>query len=125
MTPLLVAMFVTTVACDVGGQLFFKLGLRGFAGNDAHRLLGKFFAKVALSPWIWAGLLTYALEFVLWIMLLAKAPLSLLFPLSSLNYCGVVLVSQLLLGERVSWRRWAAVATITAGAAIVGSDVVG
>jgi drug/metabolite transporter (DMT)-like permease len=78
---------------------------------------------VATSPLIWTGALAYALELGLWVAVLSRMRLSVVFPLASLGYCGVLFASRYVLGEPISWRRWGGVAMITAGVALVSLDM--
>jgi undecaprenyl phosphate-alpha-L-ara4N flippase subunit ArnE len=113
------ALLLGTVLCDVGGQVCFKLGVgheiapEPFKGIRAHLggLLG--------SPWIVAGLLIYVIEFTLWFAALSMTKLSVAFPFMALSYCGVVMASRFVLGERVSGRRWVATFAVAIGVALV------
>ena len=108
-------LFLATVVLDVGGQLLFKRGL----GVAEHRVGRHFWAAALTALPVLGGVACYAVEAVLWIALLAREPLSLVFPMASLSYVGVVLASRWLLSEQVSARRWAGVATITIGVVLV------
>lgn len=116
---LMFALLLGSVACDVAGQVCFKLGV----GHDPEPVSGGGIAAFALrtlrSPWVLAGLLIYAVEFVVWFAALSLAPLSLAFPFAALSYCGVVLASRWVLHEHVSARRWFATVLIAAGVAMV------
>lgn len=122
MTPFLWLLFGLSLACDVGGQLCFKHGVDGIADDTVGggRWLAAYGVAVLRAPWLWAGIAVYALELVVWLAILERAPLSLAFPIASLNYCGVTVASRFLLNERVGKRRWAGAALITLGVVIVG-----
>ncbi|TWT05636.1 EamA family transporter [Reyranella sp. CPCC 100927] len=117
MSGLAIGLFLATVVLDVVGQLLFKVGLLRLPVPAPQGL--PFFLAIALSPAIAVGVLAYALEAVLWLAALQHAPLSLLFPLASLSYCGVALAGWLVLGERVTPRRWLGTVLITLGVAVV------
>ena len=119
MTPTIIALFVLTIALDVIGQICFKLGLMRLPAKQAHDHLGVFWKRVFSSPLLWGGIASYALELGVWLAVLANAPLSLVFPLASLSYCGVVLASRFVLKETVSPRRWAGALLIAFGVALV------
>jgi len=114
---LVMILMLGSVVCDVIGQVCFKLGV----GHDHDDVRGKlaFVSAIARSPWIVAGVLTYAIEFVLWYAALTIAPLSVAFPIAALSYCGVVIASRLILAERVSPRRWAGTIAVALGVAII------
>ena len=106
-----------SVACDVVGQVSFKLGL------SVDRTIGDgvtgFLRALATSPWIGMGIAIYVLEFVLWFAALSMAYLSLAIAFAALSYCGVVLASQAILGEHVSARTWRATGMIAVGVVLV------
>lgn len=125
MTPFLWSLFGLSLGCDVGGQLCFKLGASRMGARPAGRgsIRRRFAAHVRAIlqvPWLWAGVAIYVLELAVWLAILERAPLSLAFPIASLNYCGVLLASRFLLNEQVGRRRWAGAALITLGVIIVG-----
>jgi drug/metabolite transporter (DMT)-like permease len=119
MTPAFLLLFAVTVALDVVGQLWFKLGLMRLPAKQAHDHLGMFWKRVFSSPMLWAGIAAYAIELILWLAVLSKAPLSFVFPLASLSYVGVLVASRFVLGETISRRRVAGALLITAGVALV------
>lgn len=111
MTPTIAALFAATILLDVAGQTAFKLGL---SSHD-----GPLWRKVLTNPTTLAGVAAYALEILLWLAVLSEAPLSVAFPVAALAYCGVLLTSRFVLGERVSARRWLGASVITLGVALV------
>jgi drug/metabolite transporter (DMT)-like permease len=119
MTPAIVTLFFFTIILDVVGQLCFKLGLMRLPEKQAADRLGVFWKRVFTSPLLWGGIASYAVELGLWLAVLANAPLSLVFPLASLSYCGVVLASRFVLKETVSRQRWAGAMLIALGVACV------
>lgn len=118
----LVLLLLGSVTCDVTGQVCFKLGV-GHA--DTTPGAASLVHKVLHSPWIAAGVAVYALEFVLWFAALSRTRLSIAFPFTALGYAGVVLASRLILGERISLRRWIGVGTIVIGVALVTGPQLG
>jgi drug/metabolite transporter (DMT)-like permease len=98
----------------VGGQTLWKIGL------EKHRITGLGSVLVAMmSPWIVAGIVVYALATVVWIYLLSKMPISLLYPLQSLAYVTTVFVAIYVFHEHVSVYRWIGVAIILVGAGFI------
>lgn len=69
------------------------------------------------QPLIWIGIGLWAVEVVVWIFVLQRAPLSLAYPVMTLTYVGVPLAGLALLGERLNRRQ-------TAGAVLVAAGVV-
>ena len=119
MSTALIVLFLVTVALDVAGQLWFKLGLMRLPEKQASDHIGVFWKGVFSSPLLWAGIATYVVELGLWLAVLANAPLNFVFPLASLGYVGVMLASRFVLKEVISPRRWAGALLITLGVAVV------
>jgi len=119
MTPLLILLFGLSVICDVGGQLCFKHGVNH--GGDEDLPLLRFWLSSLKNPWLLSGIAIYCVEIVTWLQILERAPLSVAFPIASLNYCGILLASRFILKETVTARRWAGAVLITLGVIIVGA----
>lgn len=121
MTLALAGWFLASILCDVAGQLCFKAGARklesaaGRSSSGALALFGE--------PRVLAGIAIYAVEIVVWIRILSLVPLSVAFPIASLNYLAITLASRLWLGEQVSAHRWAGAALVTAGVVLVAQGV--
>lgn len=114
-------LLTATVALDIVGQVFFKLGIGHDDGTSAPEgkrgIAG--FLRGLVSPWIVGGVLVYAVEFVVWFAALTRMPLNEAFPFNALGYCGVVLASRYLLHEHVSARRWFGTLMIALGVTLV------
>lgn len=115
---LILALLLGTVLCDVGGQVCFKLGVGHEASPAPAGGLRGFFGGLLVSPWIVAGILVYVVEITLWFAALSMTRLSVAFPFMALSYCGVVIASRFILGERVSLRRWLATGAVAFGVAL-------
>lgn len=116
-------LLLGSVACDVTGQVCFKLGV----GHETEGAAGapSLLHKVLHSPWIALGVTVYALEFVLWFAALSRTQLSIAFPFTALGYVGVVIASRYILNERISLRRWVGIGTIVVGVVLVTGQQLG
>lgn len=117
MTLSLMAWFALSVACDVAGQLCLKRGADALPGDaaDARQMA----LAMLCSAWIAAGVLIYVVEIFVWLRILAEVPLSIAFPIASLNFLGVTLASRVILKEAVGNRQWAGAVLITLGVIVV------
>lgn len=125
MSAVLLLLFSLSLACDIGGQLCFKLSADHKTPDSAPTESAgwrKYWIQLTRSPWLWGGVAIFVLEFIIWLQVLARAPLSLALPVASLNYCGVALASRLFLGEKVNLRRWLGIACITFGVAVAAAN---
>ena len=98
----------------VSGQTLWKVGIAHVQIKGLKSVLLAMF-----SPWVIAGIVLYVIATVVWIYLLSKMPLSLLYPLQSLAYVMAVVVAIFVFKEHVSILRWVGVAVILLGAALV------
>jgi undecaprenyl phosphate-alpha-L-ara4N flippase subunit ArnE len=105
MTLELLTLIAVSIACDVFGQTFFKLGALGIGKSGT----------VPPSLWVAIGLVVYVVEIFVWLGVLAIAPLTVAAPIASLNYIGVMLVSRWLFSERITRRQWAGAGLVMLG----------
>jgi drug/metabolite transporter (DMT)-like permease len=104
------------------GNVFLREGMRNLGPLHwtSAALLGT--AVGALGSWaVWAGILSRILFLVAYLLVLSWADYSYVTPVSSVSYAVVVLMGALILGEAVPLERWAGVALICLGVALVGS----
>jgi drug/metabolite transporter (DMT)-like permease len=74
-----------------------------------------FFKVVFSSPFLWFGLLSLILAFIIWSTILSKVDLSVAVPVASFSYILVALVSIFVLHEHVSPLRWFGICFILIG----------
>ena len=117
MTITLALWFALSVICDVSGQLCFKTG-----ANHSEQVASlSVWTKLIANPWTLAGIAIYTVELFVWLRILSMAPLSLAYPLASLNFLGVVIASRIFLHEPISKRRLLGSIFITIGVGIVAA----
>lgn len=107
-------LILTCIALDVGREVLFKMAA-GAQGDGPMP-----FVSASLS-WGAVGAMVWAAEILLWAQVLARMPLNVAFPLMSLTYAATPLAAWLIFKERISSARWAGIALVTAGAAIIGT----
>lgn len=94
-------------------QVFLKRGVSPDRGTPPAGL------ALVRSPWVLAWAASFILATGLWLISLSRMDISYAFPLLSMGYPIVAVLSMLLLKERVSLSRWIAILIITAGVAII------
>ena len=78
------------------------------------------FIKIVLvSGYLWLGLISVFLTFIIWSTLLSKIDLSVAVPIASFSYILVPLVSMIFLREQVSFLDWTGILFILIGVIIV------
>lgn len=112
----LLAAFVAMIFLTVTANLLLKSGAT-VPGASSQNLLG-------LLNWrVIAGLASFALGAVFYVLILTKLPLNVAQSFAALQFVAVVLASWLVLGEPVGGLRWAGIALIGAGILLVGMTV--
>lgn len=121
MTAEIIILILVSVACDVFGQIAFKLGADRLP-QAAIVGLPAFLGRMLGEPWLIAGIAVYVIEFIVWIRVLALVPLGVAFPIASLNILGIALASRAFLGEVITRKQWLGAFLITAGVAVVAQS---
>jgi len=110
---------IAAVGLEVLGQLCFKRGTSVVDIGLAGRGVLAYWGAILGNAWVLIGVGAYAVEIVVGLAALCLAPLSIVFPLLSLSYCGVAAGSHLFLGEKLRAQSVVAILLITLGAVLV------
>ncbi len=81
-----------------------------------------FLKTIMLSGYLWAGLLSVLLTFIIWSTVLSKIDLSIAVPLCSFSYLLIPAVSIFLLHEQIPALRWVGIMLILAGIILVSTS---
>jgi multidrug transporter EmrE-like cation transporter len=101
-----------SVLLGVMGQLLMKWGLEHPKPFWRH---GPVFVTM-LSSWpVLAGLFSYALSSIFWLLTLKRMDISVAYPMVSLGYIIVAIASYYLFNEAISGTKWTGLALILAG----------
>jgi len=110
------SLIVLNDLVDTAAQLFMKKGLL-HTGIDSVNLsnIAEFAARNASSAFLWLGILVYALNFFIWIVVLYKVDLSIAMPVGSFSYIFIPIFAILFLHEHVNMVRWIGIICIILG----------
>lgn len=102
-------------------HFLFKKSTLGFSQGQVTNFTTAvvFLKAVFFSPFLWLGLLTVAVVFILWSIVLSKIDLSVAVPIASFSYILVPLVSIIFLHEEITALRWLGVFFVLAGVVLV------
>ncbi|MGH2678528.1 MAG: EamA family transporter, partial [Actinomycetota bacterium] len=75
--------------------------------------------RVAREPFVWIGLLLFAISAAVWIVVLSRTSLSFAYPFAAITYIVIVLFDRLILKQPVPGLRWAGVLLIATGIILV------
>ena len=109
MTPFYLLIVILSESCTVAGQILFKFAM------------GEKWGKTGKSAWpvLFAGVAAMAVAFFLWLGLLPKFHLSLLYAFEALNRIVLLLSAVVFLKEKVTLQLWLGSLLILTGVWIV------
>ncbi len=122
MTDKLIGILIVVVAMAIESvaQVALKIGADGSIVADAAKrslLIGRL--PFPPSAWIALGVILYGVEIALYTLALSRLEVSTAYPLGSLCFVGVALLSRLFLGETVGRVRWLGIGCILAGTVFI------
>jgi drug/metabolite transporter (DMT)-like permease len=103
------------MASHVAGNFFMKRGIPAELAGPLDYITALF------RPWLALGVLLLIVWMLLRMALLSWADLSYVLPVTAVEYALVALAGRLYLHETITTRRWAGIALIVAGAALVSA----
>jgi multidrug transporter EmrE-like cation transporter len=102
-----------------GAQIFFKLAGNGLAGLSAAHVLSNPLVLLGNLPLL-AGYVLYGFNTIMMVLALRKGELSVLYPIISLTYVWVLILSGFLFKESINTWKIAGVMAIVAGVGVMG-----
>ena len=100
------------------GQILQKIGVSKIGVLDLTSIKDIF--KFLFNPYIFSGLFLYGIGAIIWISILSRANLSFAYPMISLSYILIILLSKFIFNEPVTAYKWAGIILITLGASLIG-----
>jgi len=94
-----------SVVLGSSGQILLKAGMQGRA----------FGISAVLSPAVFGGFALYGLAALIWLKVLTMLPLSVAYPILSLNFILIPLASSRFLGEPLSGGRMIGIVLVVSG----------
>jgi len=120
MTKILIVLILALVV-EAVGVVFLSKGLKqiGEVQSVSTREIDRIIGKGATNPSVLLGVALEAAFFGALLYLLSQRDVSLIWPLTSLGFVITAIAAKYILKEEVSALRWAGVALIVVGAALV------
>lgn len=110
-------LVVAAMGVESFAQLFLKLGALGAQPASVRSVVR--LPQLTPSAWIGFGVAAYVIEIFLYTEALRYLDVSVAFPLGSLCFVGVAVLSRLVLGESLGRMRLLGIGLILIGAALV------
>jgi drug/metabolite transporter (DMT)-like permease len=107
-------------------QYCFKKSALGHAQLEIRSFFDaiQFIQAVIPSVYLWVGLLSVIVIFIIWSTVLSRVDLSVAVPVCSFSYITVPLVSAFFFHEKVSFLRWGGIGFILIGVILVSMSSV-
>jgi len=117
-TAILIAVIVFA---DAAGDVLLTRGMKqvGEISTISPKVLLSMVRKVLTNRSFLSGILFFAVTFFSFLTVLSWADLSFVFPATSLVYVVSTLGAKFILGETVSFQRWAGILLVCLGVALV------
>ncbi|HEY4980036.1 MAG TPA: hypothetical protein VII25_12790 [Candidatus Acidoferrum sp.] len=114
-------MFAVLILGGTGGEILISIGMKatGEPENFHPMSLLRFLLKAIRSGWFWLGIPMMASSFYALLILLSWNPISLVIPISAMNYVVGALGAKYILKEDLSGMRWAGVLLVCIGVLVV------
>ena len=109
---------IISILLAVAGQLLMKRGMMAFGTFPVSQLLFKLI-PMFMNPYVFIGFVCFGLSSIFWLVVLSRLPLSLIYPMVSVAYVLVALVSFLWFKENVSAVRWIGIGVIIVGVFLI------
>jgi len=124
MTPKFIgiATLIAAMGVESFAQLFLKVGAAGgpeILRPAFRRLAYRYRPSTSATSWLVIGVLFYSLEIFLYTLVLHRLDVSIAFPMGSLCFVGVALLSRISLGESVGTVRWLGILGILLGTVLM------
>ena len=123
LTPRTFGLICIAIVLGGFGQVFLKWGLPpgSIAGGDGFLATVLGVLEAMTNPKVVAGLSFYVISTFFWLMAVSRVRLSVAYPLISMSYPLVVILSATILHEQVRWvLAIAGLAFISAGVSFIG-----
>jgi multidrug transporter EmrE-like cation transporter len=111
-------ILVISVLLAVTGQLLMKRGMMSFGTFPVSQLISNVI-PMFLNPWVFIGFVCFGLSSIFWLVVLSRMELSLVYPMVSVAYVLVALVSFFIFKENVTLIRWVGISVIIFGVILI------
>jgi len=117
----LIIILLAGLLCEAIGVMFLKEGMNQVGEMQKVNApeIWRVVKKAAANGNIWLGVFFEAVFFGTLLVLLSKGDISFIWPMTALSFVFTTLAAKIYLHEQVSFTRWAGVAFIMVGAALI------
>ncbi|WP_439565930.1 DMT family transporter [Microcella sp.] len=121
MNLITVVLVLAGTLISAGAQLLLKAGTTAVSQSPPSEGLGAAVLRFATEPFILAGVASYGLSMVIWIVVLSRLPVSVAYPMLSIGYIFTALFGYLLFGEQLGLVKVTGILLIILGVVVLSS----
>lgn len=103
-------------------QILLKVGMKNNNINMGFGNILQNLVRIYLNKFVIMGSIIYGTSMILWIAVLSKIELSYAYPMVSMNFVIVAILSKILFKEHVSRTRWISIIIIVFGVALLSAS---
>lgn len=120
MYPIIALLLLSALTASIG-QVAFKKGMSlvGIIGVEYNIGFLVKIIKAIFTPYVFSGLIFYALSTLLWLIALSRCSLNFAYPFTAVTFILVILLSVIVLNEPLPTSRIIGMAVIIGGIFIV------
>jgi drug/metabolite transporter (DMT)-like permease len=122
MTAKIVLLAISAAVFGTTAQILFKKSVNAVdSGKSLRGMRGhlEYFRNILSKNTVWAGLFSQIVCLTLWVMALAQADLSFVFPLGSAQYIFILFGSHVFLNEKINKMKLASAFLIVVGIVLI------
>ena len=116
-------LIAISVALSVAGQLVLKKGMSQIGQIAVKDLLTEKIFSILTNPFVISGVVFYGISWFLWIVILSRADLSFAYPMLSIGYILVAILSWIFFKEQLTAMKISGIALITIGVILLLSKL--
>lgn len=121
MNPALFAIVLASVSFNAAAQVALRKAMLQVGAPPAPDMIATIF-QLVYNAYLWLGLTCFAGSVLLWLLVLAKVPVSIAYPMSSIGYILATILAVVLLDESVSIAKMSGLAFICLGVAMLATS---
>ncbi|MCX5750175.1 MAG: EamA family transporter [Candidatus Saganbacteria bacterium] len=111
-------LLAVSISLAIAGQMLMKKGMMIIGTFSVTQLLPRLIS-IIFNPFVFMGLSCFAFSSVLWLVILSRFQLSFVYPMVSMAYVAVAILSLFFFKESVTWVRWMGIFTICLGVFLI------
>lgn len=113
--------FFFVVVAGTAGEMFVSRAMKNIGEVHSFRpgAIAGVVGRALVEPWMWAGLGSMAVAFFSLLVLLSRANVSFVMPVTALSYVMAAVGGRFFLSEQVNANRWLGVSLVCFGVMLV------